>query len=70
MRTRLFEWAAERGLSIADLSDRLGYSERHLYRIKNNEWPVTEEFEARVVLRLGNWARDLFLPDVSNQDRQ
>ena len=60
MKTRLFEWAKEQGLSPQQLSTRAGYSERHLYRIKTGEWPVTEDFMARIVFRLGDWARELF----------
>lgn len=65
MRTRLFDWAIEQGLSLAELAEMLGYSERQLYRIRDGEYPVTEVFQARVVLRLGDWARSLFFDGVS-----
>ena len=63
--TTLFEWAKDQGLSIEALADRLGYSARHLYRIQAGVQPVTDAFVGRVVLRLGEWARSLFLVTVS-----
>jgi transcriptional regulator with XRE-family HTH domain len=65
MQTTLFDWAASKGLTLADLAARLGYSERHLMRIRDGEYPVNEQFAGRVVLRLGDWSRSLFLPPVS-----
>jgi len=65
MRSTLFEWAEHEGIRMADLAERLGYSERHLWRIKAGDSPVTQQFMARVVLHLGEWARSLFLPEVS-----
>lgn len=65
MRTTLFDWAAQKGLTIADLAACLGYSERHLLRMRDGEYPVNEQFAGRVVLRLGDWARSLFLPAAS-----
>ena len=65
MQTTLFKWADENGLNMAQLGERLGYSERHMYRIKTGETLITEGFVAQVVYRLGEWARDLFLATVS-----
>jgi transcriptional regulator with XRE-family HTH domain len=61
--TGLFDWARDQGLSVEALAERLGYSARHLYRIQGGEQPVTDAFVGRVVLRLGEWARELF-PDA------
>ena len=70
METRLFEWAEEQGIALNQLSAMLGYSTRHLYRIKNGEYPITDSFRGRVILRLGDVARSLFLAPVSeNLDR-
>lgn len=65
MRTTLFEWAEEQGLSLSELGDKLGYSERHLRRIREGEYPLNDAFVAQVVFRLGEWARALFLSSVS-----
>lgn len=65
MRTSLFEWAKDAGLTHRELAQRLGYSERQLYRIRDGHWPVSEGFMARVVLKLGDWARVLFFDDMS-----
>ena len=67
MQTTLFKWADENGLNMAQLGGRLGYSERHMYRIKTGETPITEGFVAQVVYRLGEWARALFLATMSEQ---
>lgn len=64
-QTRLFDWATEQGLTMSELARRIGYSRRHLYRIRSGQTPITEEFVARVVLRLGERARSLFFCDVS-----
>lgn len=61
MRTRLFEWAEENGLSVRDLALRTGYSWRQLYRARaDQEHYVTPAFRDRIVGRLGPWARSLF----------
>jgi hypothetical protein len=65
MRTTLFVWAEKEGISLSELARRLGYSERHLLRIRDGDYPVNEQFAGRVVLRLGDWARALFLPASS-----
>lgn len=64
MKTRLFEWAEEQGLTLEELAEKTGYSTRHLYRIRDGEWPVTETFMARIILRLGEWARSLFFDEM------
>ena len=69
METRLFEWAEEQGIDLDQLSEMLGYSTRQLYRIKNGEYPVTDSFRGRVILKLGDVARPLFLtPESENSD--
>lgn len=65
-----FEWADEQGLSIAELSKRLQYSERHLWRIKAGDSPITEGFKARVVYAFGDATRSLFLDPVSDEKRR
>jgi hypothetical protein len=70
MRTRLFQWAAGQKLEMEDLAAMTGYTARHLYRIRALEEagePVPDEFQARVVLKLGDWARSLFLPGVPRE---
>lgn len=67
---KFFDWASKQGLSIADLSKRLGYSERHLWRIKAGHSPITEGFKARVVYTFGEDTRSLFLDSVSDQSVQ
>ena len=67
MRTTLFKWARENDMSMPNLAARLGYSERHLCRIRDGDWPVTKAFAGRVVLALGDWARSLFPSDVSTK---
>ena len=51
-------------MSMPNLAARLGYSERHLRRIRDGDWPVTKAFAGRVVLALGDWARSLFFSGV------
>ena len=67
---RFFEWAADKGLSMADLGQKLGYSERHLWRLKAGDYPITEGFKARVVYAFGDDARSLFLDTVSDNSGQ
>lgn len=66
MRTTLFEWAEAQGLSLDDLAEKLGYTTRQLYRIRAGEYPVTETFAGRVILRLGEEARGLFFCDETS----
>ena len=63
--TNLFEWAEGKGLDIPALAKALGYSERHLYRVKGGDYPVTRGLICRVVFVFGDDARSLFLPDAS-----
>ena len=65
METKLFEWASREGISTENLAEMLGYSARHMYRLKASANDVPEALAARAVLRLGDWARALFLPPVS-----
>jgi len=67
VNTSLFEWAKDEGLSMKELAARVGVTWRHLYRIRNGEYPVTANFRARVIFHLGDWARDLFFDSVSQQ---
>jgi hypothetical protein len=66
VETRLFEWAEQQGLSQGALARMTGYSERQLRRVRDGR-PVSEHFQATIVLRLGDWARSLFLPSVSQE---
>lgn len=65
MNTSLFEWAKDEGLSMKELAARVGVTWRHLYRIRNGEYPVTANFRARVIFHLGDWARALFFGQES-----
>lgn len=65
MQTTLFDWAQQANLSLEDLAEMTGYSVRHLYRIRDGDWPITEAFIGRIVLRLGDWARSLFFSATS-----
>jgi len=67
MRTRLFEWATEQKLSMGELATMTGYSRRQLERARRRG-AVPQEFQARVVLKLGDWARSLFFPEVSHDN--
>jgi hypothetical protein len=61
MKTTLFDWAEKNGYGLVALGKLLGYSARHLRRVRDGEQPVTPAFAGRVVLVLGEWARSLFL---------
>lgn len=62
-----FTWAKEeRGLNITQLAALLGYSERHLYRIRDGHTTNLVNFEARVVSRLGADAGLFFDSGVSS----
>jgi len=67
METTLFEWAERRGYNLQDLAKMTGYTDRQLRRIKNGQMPVTETFAGRVIFRMGDWARSLFLAPVSEK---
>ena len=60
MKTTLFDWASAHGYDLDALAQLLGYSVRHLYRLRKGEQLVTPQFMGRVVLALGDWARALF----------
>lgn len=66
MITTLFDWANTHGYDLDSLGDLLGYSGRHLRRIRDGEQPVTPAFAGRVVLVLGEWARSLFVSEQEN----
>ncbi len=68
MKTSLFDWAYHQGLSLGQLSEMTGYTREHLSRIKHGRWPITEQFVARIVLRLGDWAREMFYDEDEEQD--
>lgn len=68
--TGLFDWARDQGLTVEALAERLGYSARHLYRIQAGEQEVTDAFVGRVVLRLGEWARELFPDAVVEENKE
>lgn len=56
-----FDWVKrEKGLNITQLAALLGYSERHLYRIRDGETTNLVNFEARVISRLGKGAASFF----------
>ena len=67
-RTKLFEWAKEQGMTLKKLSEITGYSVRHLMRIRDGEWPITEAFIGRIVLRLGDEARSLFFLEPMHEN--
>ena len=48
-QTTFFEWAAKMGFSIKYLAKRMRYSDRHLRNLKNGYYPITHNFEARVL---------------------
>lgn len=66
METTLFEWAEKQGYNLQELAEITGYTDRQLRRIKNGEMPVTEAFAGRVIFRMGDWARSLFLVPMSD----
>lgn len=67
MKTTIFEWAERQGYTLQDLAKMTGYTDRQLRRIKNGYLPVSEAFAGRVILRMGEWARSLFLYSVSDK---
>jgi hypothetical protein len=71
MRTRLFDWARENGISMNGLARQTGYSWRQLYRARaDQEHYVTPAFRDRIVGRLGPWARSLFFDCDSSLNEQ
>lgn len=63
MQTRLFDWAYEQGISIADLAERCGYNRWYLYQIRRGAAPITQAFRDRIVIGLGAEAEALFWRD-------
>jgi hypothetical protein len=62
---QFFEWAIEvRGYDMTRLAAALGYSERHLYRIRAGEISNLRNFEARAIARFGDEVRSFFAPSV------
>jgi len=53
LETTFFDWANSKGFNRQKLAELLGYSERHLYRLETGEQEITESFQARVILKLG-----------------
>lgn len=68
MKTKLFEWAKNNGYSLKELAVLTEYTERHLERIEAGEYPVNKAFRSRIIYSLGDWARSLFLAEVSLTD--
>jgi len=65
----IFDWAErEKGLTLAALAEHLGYSLRHVYRLRSGESPVTPSFVARAVMTFGDQVRPLFLDSVTNDN--
>lgn len=63
---QFFEWAKqEKGLNMTQLAAILGYSERHLYRIRDGATTNLENFQSRAVRRLGVEVERFFLPAVT-----
>lgn len=70
METKLFEWAKRQGISMCELARMTGYSRSHLYRVREQPKKyLSPVFADRIVGRLGEWARSLFLPEASHQMR-
>lgn len=72
--TGLFEWARGQGMDpettegMARLAVVTGYTARHLYRIYGGHYGVSERFAARVIYRLGDWARSLFSAPTASEE--
>lgn len=47
-------------MTLAELANKLGYCREHVYRLHRGRLPITENFYARCISRLGPWARHLF----------
>lgn len=72
LQTTFFDWARKQGLRDR-LPELLGYSERHLARLENGEYEITESFQGRVILKLGQEypeVRYLFFDAVSVGPRE
>ena len=64
MQTTLWDWAERQGLTVPELAKMIGYDWAHVYRLRRGDWPITRAFAGRVVLALGDWARELFTEEV------
>jgi hypothetical protein len=61
MFDEFFEWATcSKGLSLTVLADRLGYSLRHVYRIRDGKVQRPVSFSARAVAAFGDDVRKFF----------
>lgn len=65
---KFFDWADAQGLTMRELARRLGYTERHLYRIKNGETQDTRNFQAHVIVEFGDDVRSFFGHRVTAND--
>lgn len=63
---KFFTWAIEvKGFNMTQLAAALGYSERHLYRIRAGGTTDLVNFRARVIAHFGDEVRPFFTPEVS-----
>jgi len=60
-----FVWASQKNLSIAQLAERLGYSERQIYRLRDGVTSIHKGFIARAVMEFGDEVRPLFFDSAS-----
>lgn len=61
-----FTWAIEvKGFNMTQLAAALGYSERHLYRIRAGGTNDLINFRARCIAHFGDEVRSFFSPEVS-----
>jgi len=64
MRTTLFEKYIDGNLmTVGELAAKLGYSREYLSGIRNDRFPITESFVARVCYKFGVQEGDLFFND-------
>ena len=66
-RTRLWDYRREQGLTMAQLSAKVGYNPVYLYRIKSGALPITANFEMRVSYALGIARESLFYDGDASQ---
>jgi len=60
-----FVWIRDfKGMSIPRLAKTLGYSPKHMYRIRDGESPCTRSFAARAILEFGDEVRPFFFDTV------
>lgn len=60
-----FTWAAQQNMTLADIADRLGYSERQVYRLRDGDTRQHRSFQARAIAEFGDAVRPLFLDSAS-----